>query len=215
MVKYNELHDLILKLRTEGRTLNEIMEATGKCKGTIYYWLNKVSAPPIDRSAAARKAYVKRRLNLAKINSQIGLPKEVEPFSVFKNGNTKAIGETSELIIMSHMLANGYKILQPYGDNQRYDFVIDNGNLSISRVQCKTARYKNGKLIFSAASNCGHLNRSRKKYAGEVEFFATYCPELDKCYLIPMELIGKRNHFIMRYGFRFDKTILNAKDYEI
>lgn len=215
MVKNNELHDLILKLRTEGHTLNEIMEVTGKCKGTVYYWLNKVPKPPIDKSAAIRKGYVKRKLNFAKINSQIDLPKEVEPFFVFKNGNTKAMGETSELIIMSHMLAKGYKLLQPYGDNQRYDFVIEEGPRLISRVQCKTARYKNNQITFSTVSFYGHRGRFRKKYVDEVEFFAAYCPKLDKCYLVPMKIIGENCCFSLRYGKHYYKSTLNAKDYEI
>jgi hypothetical protein len=52
--------------------------------------------------------------------------------------NTKAIGEVSEAVILAEFLKAGFPVLLPFGDNQRYDMVIEVSGRFL-RVQCKTA----------------------------------------------------------------------------
>ena len=36
--------------------------------------------------------------------------------------NSKAVGEKSEAVVLANFLLKGWVVLQPFGDNQRYDF---------------------------------------------------------------------------------------------
>lgn len=102
--------------------------------------------------------------------------------------NTKYIGEITEGVILSKFLLNGYVVLQPFGDNQRYDLVIEK-NKKFKTVQCKTGRVRNGSVYFNTSSNAGGNNR--KSYISEIDFFAVYCPENKQCYLIPIDKAPK------------------------
>jgi hypothetical protein len=51
--------------------------------------------------------------------------------------NTKSTGDISEAVVMAEFLKAGFPVLLPFGDNQRYDMVVEvSGRLL--RVQCKT-----------------------------------------------------------------------------
>ena len=41
--------------------------------------------------------------------------------------NPKAIGEMTEAVILAHLILRGDGVLLPFGNNQRYDMVIDRG----------------------------------------------------------------------------------------
>ena len=54
--------------------------------------------------------------------------------------NNKTIGEHSEAILIAKLLEVGYGVLTPFGDNRRYDLVIEDADGNFHRVQCKTGR---------------------------------------------------------------------------
>jgi PD-(D/E)XK nuclease superfamily protein len=54
--------------------------------------------------------------------------------------NNKTTGEQSEAIIMAKFLEVGYGLLMPFGDNRRYDLVIEDTDGIFYRIQCKAAR---------------------------------------------------------------------------
>ena len=55
----------------------------------------------------------------------------------------KDIGDRSTLAIILALRDAGYGVLMPFGENTRYDLVIDRCG-SLSRVQCKTGRLRDG-----------------------------------------------------------------------
>jgi hypothetical protein len=132
----------------------------------------------------------------------------------------KAKGDRSTLAIMLALHDAGYELLVPFGENTRYDLVIDDG-VRLARVQCKTGRLRNGGVIFSACSSYAHHPNPKmvtRSYLGEIDYFAVFCAEIGVSYLIPIEdapvtRAGKlridppRNN--QRVGVRF------AADYEI
>lgn len=104
--------------------------------------------------------------------------------------NPKTIGERSEAVILAKLLLCGEVVLQPFGDNQRYDLVIDRSGEFI-RIQCKTGRLKDGVISFWSCSNSGGY--SKRDYLGEIEAFAVYCPENSQVYLVPVMDAASRN----------------------
>jgi hypothetical protein len=112
----------------------------------------------------------------------------------------KDIGDRSTMAIMFALHLEGYPVLVPFGENTRYDLVIDTGS-SLRRVQCKTGRLRNGAIIFRTCSSYGHHPNPkviRRDYEGQIEDFAVYCPELGAVYLIPIEDVATRTMAMLR-----------------
>jgi hypothetical protein len=100
--------------------------------------------------------------------------------------DTKSIGELSELIVAYSLSRAGYLVSKPFGENARYDFVIDKYG-TLSRVQVKTGRLRNGAILFNTYSSHYHRKGgSCKPYKDDIDFFGVYCPELHSVYLIPI-----------------------------
>jgi hypothetical protein len=104
--------------------------------------------------------------------------------------DTKQIGETSEAKVVAELKSLGYTVLTPFGDNEKYDLVYDSGNEFI-RVQVKTGRLKDNGAIKFRLRTAGHNNTEgtyRKSYSqDEIDKFAVYCPDNNKCYLVDIE----------------------------
>ena len=78
--------------------------------------------------------------------------------------NNKTIGERSEAILIAKLLESGYGVLTPFGDNSRYDLVIEDADGKFYRVQCKTGRVaKDGAYIeFKTASSYYHTKAGKR-----------------------------------------------------
>lgn len=116
-------------------------------------------------------------------------------------------------------------MLKPYGDNTRYDIVIEDADGNFWRVQCKTGWLVEEEAVieFNTASSYAHTRKGQKAgfgrrgYAGQVEFFAVYCPDTRGVYLIPVDHVGS-THARLRLvptGNRQQKGVRMAADYEI
>ena len=101
--------------------------------------------------------------------------------------NTKVIGDISQLHLMAALARLGYTVLSPFGDNQRYDLVIESTD-GFQKVQCKTGKVYGDTIRFRTSSSYAHRGRPAKSYIGEVDFFGVYCPDNGKCYLIPIDV---------------------------
>jgi hypothetical protein len=101
----------------------------------------------------------------------------------------KTVGDRTTLAVMAALQAAGFALSMPFGENCRYDLIIDDG-CTRSRVQCKTGRLRKGAVRFKACSSYAHHRRAEgsttRPYEGEVDFFAVHCPETDGVYLVPM-----------------------------
>jgi hypothetical protein len=125
------------------------------------------------------------------------------------------------------LLDIGYTVLLPHGDSSRYDLVIEDEDGKFWRIQCKTAfreKGNDGSICFSVASlksrqSGGKISYGRRGYAGEVDYFAVYCHELRKVYLIPIQDANQATRMFLR----LDRSTKNnqtrgvhfAEDYEI
>ena len=144
---------------------------------------------------------------------------------VSKPDNHKAVGEYSEAIIMATLLGAGYRVLTPFGDNQRYDLVIEDTEGKLWKIQCKTGWLENdGDYIEFATSSsyyhtrAGKTNHGRKDYCGQIDFFAVYSPDTKKVYLVPIDHAKTTTSAMLRLVPTKNKQVKNvrwAKDYEL
>lgn len=104
-----------------------------------------------------------------------------------KKRDTKSIGDISEAMVLAELVRRGHNVLIPFGENHRYDLVIDTGGV-FYRVQVKTGRLRNRTIWFNCYSSHGHRKgMSCRTYLGEVEYFGVYCPDTQSVYLVPID----------------------------
>ena len=63
----------------------------------------------------------------------------------------KDVGDRITLAVTLALRDAGFAISVPFGENTRYDLVIDDG-VRLLRVQCKTGRLRNGSIFFATCS---------------------------------------------------------------
>lgn len=101
----------------------------------------------------------------------------------------KEQGERSERRVIAALLDHGYDVLiAPYGENRRYDLVLDLGDRFV-RVQTKTARLtSDGGALVAATSSFAGLGAARRRvqYSGQIELFAIFSPHTGQVYLVPV-----------------------------
>ncbi len=139
---------------------------------------------------------------------------------VGKMEHPKDIGDRTTLAVMLVLREHGLGVLVPFGENTRYDLVIDDG-VRLWKVQCKTGRLRGGAVVWNVCSHYGHHAKPRvvrRDYTGEIDYFGVYCPETSGVYLVPMADVPIR----VRGALRVDapknnqrKGIRYADRYEI
>src|SRR5580693_9328155 len=106
----------------------------------------------------------------------------------------KERGEWAELYFMMMAAGLGMKVSKPFGDSGRYDVGveshIDANQSRVLRVQVKSTIYKRRGDGYSL----NVMGPQRKKYQpGTVDFFAILLIPIDDWYIIPFDVIGRKN----------------------
>ena len=131
----------------------------------------------------------------ALFESNFGEEKKVSPEPDRVKRDTKAVGDRSEAIVLAELVKKGYLISIPFGENQRYDLLADDGT-RILRVQVKTGRLRRDVIEYSCSSSHTHRGGPHARpYFGQVDIIAVYCPQNGKVYLVPEEeFVASRAH---------------------
>lgn len=129
--------------------------------------------------------------------------------------NTKQKGDITELECITYLYKLGFDISIPYGENSRYDFIVDNGK-DLLKIQCKTCQVFKDKIKIPCRSMRSNNKRNRviAYNKDEIDYFATFYN--GKCYMISVEEAGYEK------TFRFNPTknnqsenIYYLQDYEV
>ena len=105
--------------------------------------------------------------------------------------HTKQKGDVSESQVLAHLIQQGYTVLIPFGENQRYDLVVEDEFNEFVRIQVKTGRIRNGSIRFATCSTDRH-RRTRRGYKEDVDLFYVYCPDNDSIYRVPTNKVPER-----------------------
>ncbi len=105
---------------------------------------------------------------------------------------TKIKGNVTEMECMLAFMKLGYQISIPFGEDSRYDFVVD-VNDKLYKIQCKTCSevIENEQILaikFKTVRQSGSkaTNWTRTKYGeNEIDYFATSYQGI--CYLVPVK----------------------------
>jgi hypothetical protein len=133
--------------------------------------------------------------------------------------DTKAVGDLSELMVITALVRHGYLVSIPFGENHRYDVIADDGE-RLLRIQVKTGRLRGGIINFMCSSSHQHRRSgptASRPYFGEIEFLAVFCPGTGKVYLLPeSELVATKGH--LRIAPCLNRQVRNirwAAEYEL
>jgi len=102
-----------------------------------------------------------------------------------RSPNSKAVGDITQSQVMAALLKRGKRVLLPFGDNARYDLVVDEDG-TFTRIQCKTGALRRGAVVFAVASSQYHRGGKRRDYRGQVDAFGVFCTDNEKIYIIPI-----------------------------
>jgi prevent-host-death family protein len=114
-----------------------------------------------------------------------------------ESGNHK--GAIAEAKIAAAAIELGVPVLKPMSEHGRYDLVFDISNRLV-RVQCKWATCKGDVvLVHVGGSYLSPRGYVRSTYApDEVDAIAAYCADLEKCYVLPIELVAGKYQVHLR-----------------
>jgi PD-(D/E)XK nuclease superfamily protein len=103
---------------------------------------------------------------------------------------SKQVGEFFEAAFLTKAASLGFGVSKPWGESQRYDFIVDNGKQRW-RVQVKATITKHCQ---SYVVNTRHFWRKRPtEYTNkEIDFLVAYVAPLDRWYVIPVEALKGR-----------------------
>ena len=104
--------------------------------------------------------------------------------------NTKRVGERSEAAFLYQASQRGFAICKPWGDCERYDFIIDNRpqpTVRLFRIQIKcTDSLRAGAYETRATYECAGRHVAYTKR--DIDFVAAHVVPLNLWYIIPVEI---------------------------
>jgi hypothetical protein len=130
-------------------------------------------------------------------------------------GNTKSVGDETEVAVLHELVEAGWSVSIPFGDNDKYDLVVDDGD-ELYRVQCKTAwRNKPETIRFNTHSQTtrgGEYHEST--YDEAADAFVVRFPENERLYWIDVADASEQK-MELRFEAAIDHPSINwAADYE-
>ena len=112
---------------------------------------------------------------------------------------TSQKGAVAEAAILAEAVKMEIGVLLPFNEGSRYDLVLDVGN-RLLRAQCKwgavTRDTIHVRLNTSRLTPSGYVRTTYS--AAEVDGFAVYCDDLDRCYWLPIEEFGGKTFVYLR-----------------
>jgi hypothetical protein len=102
----------------------------------------------------------------------------------------KRWGELAELAFALKATSLGFSVAKPYGDSDRYDFIVDSGK-GIARVQVKSVNgLHNG--VYSVTLHHGSRGSLGPYTSAEIDFLAVYIFPEDAWFILPVEAFSPR-----------------------
>ena len=116
----------------------------------------------------------------------------------------KAQGELAELRFLLKAVSLGLAVSKPYGDNLRYDFVVEAGGV-LRRIQVKSSRVRERRCYHICTARS---SKSKLAYTpADVDLLAIYLIPLNLWYLLPVSAVASLRTIRLcpaRPGHRFE-----------
>lgn len=134
--------------------------------------------------------------------------------------NSKQLnGTKSELLAEYFLINQGYIVSKPINDFLEYDFVIDDRNGNLYKIQVKTVYFDNNKQRWLGSCVTSHIRgngrRVNKKYTNQSFDFGVFiCADYNSIYMIPISLIAGRRSITFYPNGKDNKSNTRYSDFE-
>ncbi len=106
----------------------------------------------------------------------------------------KAHGEAAEAAFLAKASALGFAVAKPWGESERYDFVVDSGR-ALWRVQVKSTSRFDGSRYIVKSRGC------RTSYtADQIDFIAAYIVPEGAWYVVPISIAAGHSQIYFTPG---------------
>lgn len=135
--------------------------------------------------------------------------------------NSKSKGNIGEAKSMARLMTLGNAVSIPFGDNERYDLVVESitGRLLKAQVKFSSQISANNSLEFTLKSSTNHTTNKRySTYEDDIDIFLLYHTYTDKVYVLhPNQFKGKKSIFFRTTETKNgqSRNVNMAVDYEL
>ncbi len=111
----------------------------------------------------------------------------------------KARGELAEAMFLAKAMSLGLVVCRPFGDNTRYDFVVESSGGRLLRIQVKSAWVgsRAGYQIAAGLPVYRNFGYRRPYRRSEIDFLVCYLAPEDAWLIIPVEQVADRSHLLI------------------
>ncbi len=102
--------------------------------------------------------------------------------------NTKRTGELSEAAFLHKAQSLGFKVCKPWGDSERYDFILDNGE-RLWRVQVKCTEHQRARGYDIQSIYVNPKGDKTLYTSAEIDVLIAHVVPVDVWYVVPIETI--------------------------
>ena len=125
--------------------------------------------------------------------------------------NSKLKGNIAEAVFTVECLKRDWVVSKPFGDNCRYDAVLDRGK-GLERIQIKSSTFSSSKGVIQAATRRIYNNQTKGSICNtytknDIDAFVIYSPELNKLYYIPIEEQENKKYLNLRVSASLKKEV--------
>lgn len=112
-----------------------------------------------------------------------------------QKGTRKQQGELAEMRFMFTAAGNGFGVAKPWGDSERYDYILDSGK-RLWRVQVKST-YVARAPRYTVKAGGDSSPKPTPYTAKEIDFLVAYIVVEDAWYVIPVAAFSPRSRLIL------------------
>lgn len=135
------------------------------------------------------------------------------------NNNSKRKGNIGEAQALARLVSLGNPVATPFGDNERYDLVVEslNGKLLKAQIKYSSELSESGALSFYLRSSKNHTShKGTYGYRNQVDIFLLYHTITNEVYVIESKNVNNQTRINLRISptkNKQNKKVLFAKDF--
>ena len=124
-------------------------------------------------------------------------------------------GELTEAVVLAELKRRGVSVSLPFGDNERYDMIIETPGGWLFRAQIKTGWNRDGTVTFKGYSQ--HTNSEGnvyKRYTDGIDCFLVYSHHVERLFLVWEDEMGTNMAIRVEEPEQRHRTANWADDYK-
>jgi len=126
---------------------------------------------------------------------------------------TQDKGDLTEAAVLTELKRREIPVSIPFGDNQRYDFVVESEDGTLYKSQIKTGWLSDGVVNFHSKSQHTNSQGNVYKQYDDVDQFLVYVHDLGALYLVPEGAFERSISLRVEEPKQADASINRAAEY--